>query len=96
MNYRTIFKTALIGLFGSLARYVAFMDQHPSYETRAWNHAESAESTGQTANDAAADWFCYRVMPQLADDARTRRAQARYYTPQHLPDATRQKSFFDA
>jgi hypothetical protein len=88
---RTIFKTALIGMFGSLSRYTAFMAQHPSYEAQLWVLADSADD----ARAAATEWFRYRVMPHLADDARTRRARARYYMPQQTPDATRQKSFFD-
>ena len=88
---RTIFKTTLIGLFGSFARYVAFMDQHPSYAGQVWILADCAED----ARAAATEWFHYRVIPQLADDARTRRARARYYVPQQTPDTTRQKSFFD-
>jgi len=81
-----IFKTALIGMFGSLARYIAFMDQHPSYEGQLWILADLANSK-RDARYFAGEWFRYRVMPQLADDARTRRAQARILI--------QQKSFFD-
>lgn len=91
MNYRTIFKTALISMFGSLARYVAFMDQHSSYEGQLWFLADTIDSE-QAARDAATEWFRYRVLPQLADDARTRRARARYYMPR---GTKQQKSFFD-
>jgi len=80
---RTIFKTTLIGMFGSLSRMTQFFAQHPSYAGQAWSIADNAED----ARAAASEWFRYRVMPQLADDSRTRRARR---------PPTRQKSFFDA